>query len=85
MARASGQVPEELQDAEGGPPELLEHVWRWFLELSNARAPALVGVAPIAWRDMEAWARLTGHRPSPEEVALLRRLDDAFRAVMAEK
>lgn len=66
-------------------PQTLAHVWGWFLELSAARRTGFSGVAAIGWADIDAWARLTGSRPRPWEVQLIRRLDDVFRQVTSEK
>ncbi len=66
-------------------PEPLAHVWAWFCELSNARTPGAFAVASISYQDMEAWARLTGHRPTAAEVALLRELDAAFIASLRKE
>lgn len=49
-------------------PWLFAHVWAWFWEISAQRSSGMGGAEPIAWRDLEAWMRLTGNQPSPEEV-----------------
>lgn len=36
-----------------------------------------MGPAPIAYQEIEAWARLTGKRPRPWEVGILKALDVA--------
>lgn len=57
-------------------PVELSYIWRWFLELHSARQllPS-GGVQPIGWDAMDAWTRLTGARPSPWEIELLREID----------
>jgi hypothetical protein len=51
----------------------------WFSTLS-ARRTIGMAVNPITFSDIDAWARLMGVSPSPWEVTLLTRLDDAWRA-----
>jgi hypothetical protein len=77
-------LPQELADAPPIPAEM-SALWGWFLELSAARPGAFSGVSPITFEAIEAWARLTGARPRPEEVRLIRKLDDLYREVIAEK
>lgn len=84
LAKSTGEAPAELV-GEHELPEALAHVWEWFCELSNARAPGAFSLAPISYQDMEAWARLTGAQPTSAEVGLLRQLDDAFRVEMTPK
>ena len=84
VERATGRAPPELV-GECALPPALAHVWEWFCELSNARPAGFYAVAPLSYEAMESWARLTGHRPTPAEVALLRRLDDAFREAMRQE
>lgn len=73
VARMTGTRPPELD----GPalPECLAHVWAWFVELAAARQGNGFSALPLSWSDMAAWQRLTGADPSPDEVRLLRRLD----------
>lgn len=66
-------------------PEELLHVWDWFSELSRARAVGFGCFQPIAYADLQAWAHLTGSRPTPFEVGLLRRLDDLYLASQSQK
>jgi len=84
VQKATGQVPAELVREYSLPPALA-HVWAWFCELSGARGAGMYSLAPITFQDIEAWARLTGHRPSPAEVGLLRQLDDVFREELNPK
>ncbi len=79
----TGETPEGLDGPE--LPEALAHVWLWFTELSNARQSGFSGVQPISFQDIDAWKRLTGAQPSPDEVALLRQLDDLFRRHVSEQ
>ncbi|NOK32337.1 hypothetical protein HMI49_03860 [Corallococcus exercitus] len=84
MERATGKPPPELLEAPP-LPEALAHVWGWFAELSNARGAGAFTLNPISFPDMEAWVRLSGHRPTPFEVQLLRRLDESFLIEVSKK
>jgi len=80
VMRKSGHVPLGLEGPE--IPSDVAHVWRWFLELDEARGVSMGGVAPISYTDIRSWAELTGRDPSPLEVRLIRRLDRArLRAI----
>ncbi|MFB1482273.1 hypothetical protein [Corallococcus sp. RDP092CA] len=84
MERATGKPPPELLDAPP-LPDALAHVWGWFAELSNARGASAFTLNPISFQDMAAWGRLSGNRPSPFEVQLLRRLDEVFLVEVSKK
>ena len=63
-------------------PRALEHVWKWFVELSQAR-PSGMGISPITFSEISAWVSLTGNQPTPWEVSLIRGLDIAYLKEMA--
>lgn len=69
-----------------GPPfpEGAEYLWRWFAELDNDRGDTGDGPAPITYQDIEAWARLTGRKPRPWEVGVIKALDTAARRIAGE-
>ncbi len=52
-------------------PAEAAHLWGWFAELHACRAPG----RPLGHAEIAAWARLTGERPEPWELAGLRLLD----------
>mgnify|MGYP000452714668 CR=1 FL=1 len=54
-------------------PEGWDTVWHAFLDLNGARRDG-----PIAWADLDAYARLNGHRFARVELQALRALDSAF-------
>lgn len=58
-------------------PDFVLHVWGWFCDLSRARSGGM-GPNPIGYAEIEAWARLTGRRPTSFETECLRMLDDLF-------
>ena len=44
-----------------------------------------MGPNPITYTEIKAWAALTGRKPNPQHVALLKRLDTLFLEVTAPK
>lgn len=79
VERQKGEAPPGLI----GPdfPEALEYVWEWFQDLSAHRRSSEFGIESISFTDMDAWARLTGHAPTPQEVSLLIELDRTYRNI----
>jgi hypothetical protein len=68
-------------DLEGPPPvPELAYIVGWFGELSETRISTGFGIGPISYGEIRAWARLNGIRPTPFELALLRRIDRIFLA-----
>jgi hypothetical protein len=65
-------------------PYALAHVWAWFLDISGSRTSAGFGMNPIAYSEIDAWARLTGQRPTAIEVGILKRLDRLYILVTAK-
>ena len=82
QAARMGGAPDELI----GPrcPDLLAELWAWFIELDRARRHGGFGPEPLAYADIEAWARLTGRSPSPSEVAMIVDIDRLAFQVRAE-
>lgn len=60
-------------------------LWEWFWELDAARGGNGFALNPIDFQTIAAWARLTGIAPTPRDVLMLRRMDDARRAVLHER
>lgn len=65
-------------------PECGEHILQWFWDLSARRAPAMAGVSPISFCDIDAWRRLLGVTVRPEEVRAILAMDDAYRRAVNE-
>lgn len=59
-------------------PYQLQEAWDWFLSLSQARGSNGYGPNPITYLDLQAWATMTGNKPSAREVELIMSLDMAF-------
>lgn len=79
MASLERQTGRTMREDVPVMPWPLSHVWEWFVgELSGRRSSGGFGVNPITHAEIEAWARLTNRTPTPREVRLLLRLDDAM-------
>jgi hypothetical protein len=59
-------------------PAALRYLWDWFMELHQHRGIGMNGPAALSWQDFDAWARLTGRKPTAWELGELSRLDNAF-------
>lgn len=59
-------------------PEQGEHLLEWFFALDAARSSNGMGANPIGYGELDAWSRLTGAEPSPQEVVILKRMDTAY-------
>ena len=64
-------------------PDVLAHVWAWYLELASARGAGGFGPGAIGYADIDAWARRTLSSPSAHEVGVLRALDQVYMEVQA--
>jgi hypothetical protein len=74
-----------VPELDGPPcPVELAYLLEWFLELAAARGSSGFAPSPISFGEIAAWARLMRIRPSPNEVGVLRRLDQAFLLVVIE-
>lgn len=85
VARQTGENPKELIELTADPcPELLEHVYAMFWEVSASRGGNGYGPNPISYCEMQAWAQLTGQTPTPFEVGIVKELDALFMAQHAK-
>lgn len=60
------------------PPDVVAHVWHWFLTLNERRKNGESGPMPISYAEIEAWSRLTRSRAKPEEIQMIVAMDNAF-------
>lgn len=74
IERVTGVTPPQLMPPPAPPAG--RHLLDWFNELSASRSGNGYGPNPISYSELLAWARLTHRRPSPGEIAILRRLDE---------
>lgn len=54
-------------------PEIVAHVWEWFLELHSAR-----GEGGISYSEIKAWCELNGRIVTPFEIGLIKQIDVVF-------
>lgn len=59
-------------------PGSLRYLWNWFCDLASGRGAR----APLAWAEVDAWARLNGVTLRPWEARVLRRLDKLWLEVV---
>lgn len=71
IAKQTGEDPEELHGPEF--PEVISHVYEWFLELHSGRQNG-----PIGFSDIKAWSELTGRQITPFETRLIKNLDAEY-------
>ena len=66
-------------------PDIISHLWEWFIELNNARPRTGMGASPIAYSEIVAWSSLTRVTPSPWEVGIIKQIDSMFMNVSSKK
>lgn len=77
-----GKTPKELLKK----PELSPinaHVWEYFGELNQGRDRDDSGPKKTSWRELEAWANMTGRRLDPWEIRALRKIEAEYLDFMA--
>lgn len=69
-----------------GPDLPVEGEWLWgvFLALDDTRESGM-GLGPITFTEMKAYASLFGFRFQPAEIGIIRRLDRAYRVFRSQK
>lgn len=60
-------------------------MWRWFFELHHAREYTEVGPKPISYTELRNWKELRGLNISPDDVALIKAMDNAFIHTYAQE
>lgn len=68
----TGRKPPEL-DAHGEMPTKLAYLWGWFMEVKK----------PVAYSELEAWARMTNRTLERWEIRALMRLDAALHEALS--
>lgn len=62
------------------------HLWDWYFEILDGFQGVVNGEpVPIPASEFSAWFALTGNVVSPDEYTILRRMDKARRAALAEE
>lgn len=71
IAERTGQDLPELNGPE--MPDIVAHVWEWFLQLSAARQQGA-----LSYSEIKAWSELTHTPITPFELELIKALDTEF-------
>ncbi|MGH8033828.1 MAG: phage tail assembly chaperone [Lysobacterales bacterium] len=66
-------------------PACAEHVWFWWWELNDRRAPGFESLAPLTYAEIHHWILLTGKLLGPEEIRWLIAMDDAWLSTISEE
>ena len=66
-------------------PESCASVWRWFIDLHNARGSNGFGINPINYTEIKAYCDLMDILPEEWEVILIKRLDNEALAAYAKE
>lgn len=64
-------------------PEGCTHVWRWFIDLHNARSGNGFGANPINYTEIKSYFDLLSIAPCEWEIDLIRKLDNEMLTAMA--
>jgi hypothetical protein len=64
----TGVMPPELEAVDC--PPILEHVWRWFIQLNGQRQIGM-NANPLSFQEIISWANLMHTHPTPFEVECL--------------
>lgn len=72
------------EDAEAPPPIGAFYLVGWFWQLSNRRGSGM-GLSPITWEAIDAWARRSGNDPEPWEIGVIEQMDDAYVSKIAAR
>lgn len=65
-------------------PGVLRVLWATFRELSGARVPSM-GLSPITYSEIAAWAQAHGARLNSWEIEMLRDMDSVTLSVFSKK
>jgi hypothetical protein len=65
-------------------PESCYSVWKWFLDLHNARSSNGFGVNPISYTEIKSYFDLIEIKPEDWELELLKKLDASALAAFAK-
>lgn len=84
VARTRGVSVAKVAKPPAMPPEGA-HIWQAFRSLHSARVNNGFGPCPISFVDMDAWQRVMQYPLAPWEAEAVRKLDDAYLAIDAEK
>lgn len=76
-------MPEELANAPD-MPELVAHVWQFFVRLHKRRGSNGMGENPLLYSEIESWCRLSGISLYQWELDTIEAIDDAYMSEQSE-
>ena len=82
--RQTGRKPKELKNLIE-LPQSCYLVWKYFLDLNNARGSNGFSVNPISYTDIMNYFFLMDVSPNPEEVDLIRQFDNKYMEVTSRE
>ena len=86
MQKQTGEAPQELTDLLSVKcPELMAHVWLWFLELNSTRTNNGFSQNSVSFAEIECWARLNEITLNSFEVKAIRSVDDCYLSKMNKR
>lgn len=66
-------------------PSAVSHVWDWFWTLDSRRQRTESGAQPLTFSEIDAWVRLMGEIPTPEEVRMILAMDSEYTRSNADE
>lgn len=82
--RQTGKKPKELDELLELPQSCLS-VWKWFIDLHNARGSNGFGINPITYTEIKSYFDLIDLQPEEWEVTLIKLLDNEALAAYAKE
>ncbi len=81
MARKGGKAGAYYAKQLHGPetPRALAYLREWLYQLVGRSGVGMSGANPLSYGTIADWSRLTGNRPTPDEVEALLYLDAVLR------
>ena len=82
--RQTGIRPKELEDMIEFPQDMLQ-VWKFFIDLHNARSSNGFGINPISYSEMYSYFKLIEIQPHDWEIETIKKLDKVALDAFAEQ
>ena len=73
--RQTGIKPKELEDIVELPESCIS-VWKWFIDLHNARGSNGFGINPISYTEIKSYFDLIDMKPDDWELTLIKSFDN---------
>lgn len=82
--RQTGIKPKELEGMVEFPDGMVE-VWKFFIDLHNARSSNGFGVNPISYSEIYSYFKLIEIQPQEWEIDVIKKLDKVAMEAFAEQ